>query len=131
MLPASSHAIQRGRTVDPEQVSGKSPEWVARLSTQEIRMQYIRMGENAWRRGWKWCAEGEAQREISSRRQRGTLAESRGAGRAFSPRMSSRSGVERRLPVWRRLRAEIEAVCFVANEFSNPERSWQLIDAIY
>ncbi len=52
VLPASSHAIQRGRTVDTEQMSGKSPEGAARLPTQEIRIAIHPNGREIIIEGW-------------------------------------------------------------------------------
>jgi hypothetical protein len=65
MLLVSSHAIQRGRTVDPEQVSGKSPERAARLPTQEIRIAIHPNGREIIIEGWGRLRNASAELLIS------------------------------------------------------------------
>ena len=63
--PVSSRAIQRGRTVDPEQVSGKSPEGAARLPTQEIRIAIHPNGREIIIEGWGRLRNASAELLIS------------------------------------------------------------------
>ncbi|MGC2221504.1 MAG: hypothetical protein WA624_03590 [Methylocella sp.] len=65
MLLVRSHAIKRGRTVDPEQVSGKSPEGAARLPTQEFRIAIHPNGREIIIEGWGRLRNASAELLIS------------------------------------------------------------------
>jgi hypothetical protein len=65
MLLVRSHAIQRGRTVDPEQVRRKSPEGAARLPTQEIRIAIHPNGREIIIEGWGRLRNASADLLIS------------------------------------------------------------------
>jgi len=65
LVTSRAAAIQRGRTVDPGQVSGKSPEGAARLHTQVIRIAIHPNGREIIIEGWGRLRNASAELLIS------------------------------------------------------------------